>query len=98
MLVHSVYFWLKEGLSDEERASFRRGVESLNGIEEVKAMYVGTPAPTDRPVVDRSYSVALTVVLDDMNAHDAYQVHPLHKEFLDQFAAYWDKVVIYDAM
>ncbi len=96
MLVHSVFFWLKPDLSAERAAAFREGVESLTGIKSAAAVYVGTPAETDRPVIDRSYTIGLTVILEDMAAHDAYQVDPLHKEFLKNFADAWEKVVIYD--
>ena len=98
MLVHSVFFWLKPGLGEEEFAKFRQGLESLAGIEEAEAVYVGVPAETDRPVIDRSYTFGLTVLLADMAAHDAYQVHPLHKAFLENFAQDWDRVLIYDAI
>jgi hypothetical protein len=97
MLVHSVYFWLKPDLAPEQREKFRAALESLRGIPAVQEMFVGIPASTDRPVVDRTYSVALTVLLKDMEGHDAYQVHPLHKTFVTDFASYWIKVVIYDA-
>ena len=40
---------------------------------------------------------ALTGLLPDMGAHDAYQVHPLHKAFLENFSQDWDRVLIYDA-
>lgn len=98
MLVHSVFFWLKPDLGDEETAAFRAGLESLKGIEAAEAVFVGTPAETDRPVIDRSYTFGLTVLLPDMAAHDAYQVHPLHKAFLENFAQNWDRVLIYDAI
>lgn len=98
MLVHSVYFWLKEDVSAEKFEAFREGLESLGRIETTQAIYIGTPAETaDRPVVDRSYSIAATVVFASMADHDAYQEHALHKAFLDNFADYWRKLVIYDA-
>lgn len=97
MLVHSVFFWLKPELTEVERAAFRAGVESLKGISAVEAVYIGTPAPTDRPVIDRSYDLGLTVLMKDMAAHDAYQVDPLHTAFVQQFSGHWQRVVIYDA-
>ncbi len=98
MLVHTVYFWLKPELTDSERAEFRKGVESLGTIPSVSAVYVGTPAATTpRPVIDRSYSVALTVICKDVAAHDAYQVDPIHERFINAFKTYWSKVQIYDA-
>jgi hypothetical protein len=98
MLIHSVYFWLKPELTEAQRADFRRGVESLGGIKAVEKIYVGTPAATgDRPVVERSYSVALTVVVKDVAGHDAYQVDPIHLKFVETCKQYWNRVQIYDA-
>jgi hypothetical protein len=98
MLVHTVYFWLKPELTEAERADFRRGVETLGNITAVEQVYVGTPAATEkRPVIDDTYSVALTVVCKDVAAHDAYQVDPLHHAFINRFKTFWTRVQIYDA-
>ena len=98
MLVHTVYFWLKPELTAEQHADFRRGVESLSGIKAVEKLYVGVPAKTvKRPIIDTSYSVALTVVCKDVAGHDAYQVDPLHLAFIDRFKTFWARVQIYDA-
>jgi len=97
MLVHSVFFWLKDELSEEQTEAFREGLDSLAGIPTVEALYVGTPASTPpRPVVDASYTFGITVLLQGMPAHDAYQEDPLHQAFLEHFADYWHKVLIYD--
>ena len=49
-----------------------------------------------RPVIEKSYSLALTVLFDTIQDHDAYQVHPLHQGFLKQFGTFWSRVQIYD--
>jgi hypothetical protein len=98
MLVHTVYFWLKPELTAAQRADFRRGIESLGTIKAVEKCYVGTPAKTEkRPIIDDSYSVALTVVVADIAGHDAYQVDPIHLAFVNSFKTFWTKVQIYDA-
>jgi len=98
MLVHTVYFWLKPELTAQQCADFRRGVESLGTIKSVEKIYVGTPAKTEkRPIIDDSYSVALTVLCQDVAAHNAYQVDPIHHVFIDKFKTYWSRVQIYDA-
>lgn len=98
MLVHTVYFWLKAELSADDRAKFRRSLETLKDIPSVEVAYVGTPAPTaKRPVIDDTYSFALTVVCRDVAAHDAYQVDPLHKAFVQACSGMWTRVLIYDA-
>jgi hypothetical protein len=98
MLVHTVYFWLKPELTPAQRAEFRKGVEALSGIKAVDQLLVGTPAKTTkRPIIDESYSVALTVVCKDVAAHDVYQVDPIHLKFVETFKTFWYKVQIYDA-
>jgi hypothetical protein len=98
MLVHTVYFWLRPDLTPAQRADFRRGVESLGTIRSVEKIYVGTPAKTEkRPIIDDSYSVALTVLCKDIAAHDAYQVDPIHLKFIADCKTFWTRVQIYDA-
>jgi hypothetical protein len=97
MLSHIVVFWLKDDLSDAQRSEFRQGLESLKAIEHTRGVYIGTPAGTgDRPVIDSSYSLAVTVLFDKIQDHDAYQIHPLHQAFVRQFGPFWSRVLIYD--
>ena len=96
-MIHSVFFWLDEGLSDEEEADFLEGVKSLKAISHIKSTYIGPPAPTEeRGVVDNSYSYALIVHFKDVEAQNAYQVDPIHKKFIDNHKDKWTKVVVYD--
>jgi len=98
MLVHSVYFWLKEDLGPEEVEAFRKGLAELGKIASTDAVYVGQPAPTpERPVIDHSYDYGLTVLLKGMAEHDAYQDDPIHQHFVETFKSYWTRVQIYDA-
>ena len=96
MFVHCVYFWLRDDLSEEERRRFVEGVNSLTTIDSVRHGFVGTPASTDRPIIDRSYSYALVVAFDDEEGHDRYQDHPVHDAFRDNCATFWSQVKIYD--
>ena len=98
MLVHTVFFWLKPDLSEDETTQFQAGVESLATIESTEQVLIGTPANTiKRPVVDDSYDCSLTVVLRDIEAHDLYQEDPIHLKFVEECAHLWEKVKIYDA-
>ncbi|HET6568257.1 MAG TPA: Dabb family protein [Rhodothermales bacterium] len=96
MFLHCVYFWLKDDLSPNDVAAFERGVKSLTTIETVRHGFVGTPASTDRPVIDRTYSYGLVCAFDDKDDHDAYQVHPVHDDFRNDCSRYWTDVKIYD--
>ena len=97
MLIHTVLFWLKEGLSSDQIIAFEAALETMKGIPHAEAVYVGTPSATEkRPVIDTSYDYCLTVVLKDVAAHDAYQVDSIHTEFLKN-KELWEQVKIYDA-
>ena len=98
MFVHAVYFYLHGGLTPEERERFAAGLESLRAIDGVRHGWIGVPAPTDRPVIERGYSRALVLVFDDEAAHDAYQVHPVHDRFREECGSLWTSVRIYDSV
>ena len=98
MLVHAVYFWLREDLSEEDRETFAELLHGLTTIEDVHQGYIGRPADTDRPVIDRSYSWAEVLIFTDRAAHDRYQAHPTHRRFVERCATFWTKVLIYDSL
>lgn len=97
MLSHHVLFWLKAETTEEQKAAFRKGLESLEKIETVVNFHVGTPAPIERAVVDTTYTFSLVLFFEGMEGHDVYQVHALHQAFLEEFRVLFDKVIIYDA-
>lgn len=97
MLAHHVLFWLKADTTTEQKEAFRNALQTLEGMEVVKTIHIGTPAPIERAVVDTTYTFSLLVLFDDLDGHDIYQTHPLHLAFLDGFRSYFEKVIIYDA-
>jgi len=97
MLVHHVLFWLKADTTEDQKNAFKKGLQSLEKIETIKNFHIGTPAPIERAVVDTTYTFSLTIFFEDLAGHDVYQVHELHKAFLEEFRILFEKVVIYDA-
>jgi hypothetical protein len=97
MIAHHVLFWLKADTTTDQKLAFSKSLQTLEKIEVVKTFHIGTPAPIERAVVDTSYTFSLILFFEDLAAHDVYQVHPLHKAFLDEFRILFEKVVIYDA-
>ena len=94
--VHSVYFWLKKDLTLDQLETFHKKLLALTKIDGVRESYVGVPAPTNRPIIDRTYDVALILAFDNQEKHDIYQDHPVHENFRDSCGDFWDKVTIYD--
>jgi hypothetical protein len=50
-----------------------------------------------RPVNDQEFHVALHVLFADRAAHDAYQAHPRHLQFIAENKPNWAKVRVFDA-
>ena len=99
IFIHSVYFWLKEGIANEERANFEKGVNTLLGTPGVIFGKVGKVAPTRRPVIDSSYDYNLLLVFSSPQAQDAYQeTDEIHKAFIANCNKFWTKVQIYDSI
>jgi hypothetical protein len=98
MFVHAVYFWLRPDLSDADRDRFLDGVRSLTTIDSVRHGWVGAPAGTNRPIVERTYSYSLVAVFDNQAGHDRYQSHPIHERFRVECGGLWQRVVIYDSV
>ncbi|MBD5778787.1 Dabb family protein [Pelagicoccus sp. NFK12] len=98
-LVHHVFFWLKRPDSQEDLQLLLEGIRGLARVPSVKGLHVGVPASTEkREVVDNSFSASEILFFDSVEGQDAYQVHPLHKEFVEKYSHLWDKVVVYDAI
>src|SRR5574341_116146 len=97
MFIHTVYFWLKPGTAPRAQEQLVRDcLKYLGAIPTVRQIWAGKPAQTPRAVVDNSYGVGLTVVLNDRYGHDVYQEHPLHLEFIRRNKAHWQRVQVYD--
>ncbi len=96
-MIHHVFFWLKNPGSQADRQQLIEGLKTLAGIKEVKKLLIGTPAATEqRGVVDNSYDVSELMYFDKLEDQSAYQVHPIHKAFVEKCSHLWEKVVVYD--
>jgi len=70
MLTHHVLFRLKADSTEDQKKAFRKGLESLENVETIKGIYIGTPAPISRAVVDTTYTFSLVILFDDIAGHD----------------------------
>jgi hypothetical protein len=96
-VVHHVFFWLKNPDSKEDLAKLLAGLRTLAGIDSVRGIHIGVPAGTEqRGVVDGSYSASEILFFDDVAGQNAYQVHPIHKQFVADCEHLWQRVVVYD--
>ena len=99
MLAHHVFFWLKNPDSKEDRDKLIEGLKTLAKIETVRSLRIGVPARTEkRDVVDNSFNVSELMLFDDVEGQNAYQSHPIHLKFVENYSHLWEKVIVYDAV
>lgn len=97
MVRHNVFFWLNEGLSEDDLKSFENGLQALFEIDVVSQGHWGKSAATpERPVTQNSYQYALFLEFEDVAKHNEYQVHPGHDVFVENFSKWFKEVRVYD--
>ena len=97
--VHTVLFWLKNADNKEDCTLFESVLNDfISSNPQISSYHVGTPAATEREVVDNSYTYCLVVTFPDVQTHDGYQVDPTHLLFIEKARHLWNKVVIYDSL
>ncbi len=96
-LVHDVYFTLKDK-SPEAKAAFVQACQKyLAGHKDAVWFAAGLRGQEfQRAVNDQEFDVALQIVFKDKAAHDAYQDHPRHAQFIEENKDKWTKVRVYD--
>ena len=98
MLAHNVYFSLNDSSPaaiDKMVAACHKYLKDHPGV----VFYAAGKLCKDltRPVNDLNFDVALHVVFADRAAHDAYQVAPAHKTFIEENKPSWMQVRVLDS-
>ena len=97
--LHTVFFWLKNPNSEKDRKAFEEHLTTfINSSRYVKSKFIGTAAPSEREVVDSSYTYALVLTFSSKEDQDKYQAEPVHLKFVEDAQHLWEKVVVYDAL
>jgi hypothetical protein len=98
-LAHDVYFSLNDA-SPSARAELVAACRRyLTGHEGTLLLSVGVvAADLARPVNDRDFDVALHITFASRAAHDAYQEHPRHKQFIAEQQKNWKRVRVFDSL
>lgn len=95
---HVVYFWLNNPDNQEERTAFEKSLTTfINNSEFIQTKHLGTPAATDRGVIDNSYTYSLMLTFKNKEMQDKYQVEEGHLKFIDESSKLWEKVIVYDS-
>jgi len=98
MLAHMVYFTLKDRSAVAIEKMVQACQKYLKGHPCEVFFAAGTVVPDlTRPVNQTDFDVALQVVFDSREAHDAYQVAPRHNQFIEENKPNWERVRVFDS-
>lgn len=98
MLVHSVYFTLRDDTPAARTQLVEACYRHLAPIEGIAFFAAGTrDEELTREVNDLEFDVALTVVFRDRAAHDRYQPDERHQRFIAENKDGWAKVRVFDS-
>jgi hypothetical protein len=98
MLAHNVYFTLNDGSEAAKQAMVAACKKYLSRHPGIVFFAAGMLQPElTRPVNDRGFDVALHVVFDTRESHDAYQQAPEHVQFIAENKPNWKQVRVFDS-
>jgi hypothetical protein len=94
---HVVLVWLKADTAPEVRESIIEGSRQLKAIPGIRDLRVGKAIPSERPIVDDSFSFGILMRFDSVADMNAYLADPKHVQFVDtQVKPYLEKLLVYD--
>jgi hypothetical protein len=97
-LAHDVYFTLRDASPEAKQKLVEACRLYLTGHEGTVFFAAGVRAEEmTREVNDRGFDVGLHVYFRDKAAHDAYQDHPRHQQFIAEMNANWKTVRVFDS-
>ena len=95
---HTVYFWLANPDSEEDRTAFETSLQNfLDNSAYAKTNFIGKPPKASRDVVDGSFTYSLIVTFESAETQQKYQVEPPHLKFVEEASSLWTKVIVYDS-
>lgn len=97
-LAHIVYFTLADQTPENRQKLVDACKKYLTKHDGEVFFGVGTVTPDlDRAVNVRDWDVGLHLVFKNRAAHDKYQTHPRHLEFIETSKSLWKSVKVFDS-
>ena len=94
---HLVLIWLKPDLGTEVREQLIARSQALGRIPGVSGFSIGSVLASERPIVDDSFDVAITMVFSSSAAMETYIDSAEHKRIVSQhIGPLAEKIVVYD--
>ena len=96
--IHMVFFWLINDTPEVKQKFMKELKQFIGQVDEIKQSHIGTPADTNRDVIDNTWSYNLVLTFDSKKEQDIYQEHQAHLKFIENASSLWEKVLVYDSI
>ncbi|MEN8227571.1 MAG: Dabb family protein [Bacteroidota bacterium] len=96
--IHVVFFWLVNDHKETTTRFLGELRKFIDNVDLIKTKHIGSPADTNREVIDSTYSYSLILSFDSEKEQELYQEHHLHKAFIENASSLWEKVLVYDSL
>lgn len=96
--MHVVFFWLIDEENETRNKFLSELRKFIDNVDLIKTKHIGSPADTNREVIDSTWSYSLILSFKSKKEQDLYQEHPLHKKFIENASSLWEKVQVYDSI
>lgn len=96
--LHVVFFWLVDDSKDTHKKFLSELRKFIDGVDLIQTRHIGSPASTDREVIDSTWTYSLILSFKSKKEQDLYQEHQLHKDFISNASKLWKKVQVYDSV
>lgn len=94
---HIVIVWLKESGNHDIQQRVIAKSQVLTSIPGVLSLKSGTAIPSERPIVDSSFDLALIITFTDTAAMESYLTHPVHLQLLEEtLKPLVERIQVYD--
>lgn len=94
---HVVLIWLKRPGNAADRQAILNASNELRVIPGIQLLDAGTALASDRPVVDDSFDIGLTMRFDSVKSLQTYEKHPLHvKKVTEVLKPLSERILVYD--
>ena len=94
---HIVLIWQKRPGNAADRQALLAACADLRAIPGIKFLDAGTALASDRPIVDDSFDVGLTMRFDSVKSLRAYETDPRHLKKVNEVLKPQSKrIVVYD--
>lgn len=98
LFAHDVFFSLKDASPEARQKLVDACKTYLSGHPGTVFFAAGARnEQMRREVNDQAFDVSLHLYFESQAAHDAYQEHPRHKQFIEENQANWKAVRVFDA-